>query len=348
MQEQNTMIDVLHWRSLIKPKMLEVEQETFSDSYGRFVACPLERGFGLTLGNALRRVILSSIRGTAITKVKIDKVLHEFSTIPDIKEDVTDIILNLKQVRFNLFSEMVKTVIIKKSGDCVVTAADIKTDDQVEIVNPEQHICTIGASGSFYAEITLERGRGYRPAEDNKTDDMPIGTVLIDSFFSPIKRVNYTVTDARVGQRTDYDKLILEIWTDGTILPEHALGVASKILKEHLNIFINFKEEMEPVASSIKINTTGLSQDLVDYLNKTVDELELSVRSANCLHNAEIRYIGELVQRSESEMLKTKNFGRKSLNEIKDLLTEMGLSLGMKIDGWMPPSDNERLKKIEG
>ena len=346
MQEVNT-VDVLHWRSLIKPKLLEVDQETFSEIYGKFIVCPLERGYGLTLGNAIRRVLLSSIRGTAVTRIKVDNVLHEFSTIPEIKEDVTDIILNLKQVRFNLFSDNPKTLIIKKDGAGVVTASDIVVDDQVEILNTEQHICTIGEGGSFYLEITVERGRGYRPAEENKIDEMPLGTIPVDSFFSPVKRVNYTVTDARVGQRTDYDKLILEIWTDGTILPESALAVSSKVIKEHLNIFINFKEEDEP-SEDANVNPSGLSQDLVDYLNKTVDELELSVRSANCLHNAEIRFIGELVLRSESEMLRTKNFGRKSLNEIKDLLTEMGLNLGMKIDGWNPPSDNERLKKIEG
>jgi len=345
--QKNISVDALHWRTLIKPKILEVDQESFSDTYGKFIACPLERGFGLTLGNAIRRVLLSSIRGTAITKVKIDKVLHEFSTIPEVKEDVTDIILNLKQVRFNLFSDIEKTLVIKKQGPCIVTASDIKTDDKVEIINLDQYICTVGEEGLFSAEITLERGKGYRPAEENKTDDIAIGTIPVDSFFSPIKRVNYSVTDARVGQRTDYDKLILEIWTDGTILPETSIAVASKVLKEHLNIFINFKEELEPSATTIKISSTGLSQDLVDYLNKTVDELELSVRSANCLHNAEIRFIGELVQKSESEMLKTKNFGRKSLNEIKDLLLEMGLNLGMKIDGWVPPSDNERLKKID-
>ncbi len=299
------------------------------------------------MGNAIRRVLLSSIRGTAVTRIKVDNVFHEFSTIPEIKEDVTDIILNLKQVRFNLFSDNPKTLIIKKDGAGVVTASDIVVDDQVEILNTEQHICTIGEGGSFYLEITVERGRGYRPAEENKIDEMPLGTIPVDSFFSPVKRVNYTVTDARVGQRTDYDKLILEIWTDGTILPESALAVSSKVIKEHLNIFINFKEEDEP-SEDANVNPSGLSQDLVDYLNKTVDELELSVRSANCLHNAEIRFIGELVLRSESEMLRTKNFGRKSLNEIKDLLTEMGLNLGMKIDGWNPPSDNERLKKIEG
>jgi DNA-directed RNA polymerase subunit alpha len=334
---ENTSIDALHWRRLIRPKLLEIDDSSFSDTYGKFTAKPLERGFGLTLGNALRRVLLSSIRGTAITTVKFNSVLHEFSTIPEVKEDVADIILNLKQVRFQLFSDNPKTLYIKKDGEGVVTAGDIQLDDSVEILNPDLYICTVGGSGSFNAEITIQRGRGYKPAEENKYDDMPVGVIPVDSFFSPVKRVNYSVSDARVGQRTDYDKLILEVWTDGTILPEDAVAYASKILKEHLNIFINFKEELEPIEEVRE--ERGLSTELAEYLDKTVDELELSVRSANCLHNANIKYIGELVQKTEAEMLKTKNFGRKSLNEIKDILVEMGLSLGMKIDGWEEPDD---------
>lgn len=344
MENNQKMLDALHWRSLIRPKMLEVDKDTLSDTYGKFIARPLERGFGLTLGNALRRVLLSSIRGTAITNIRIDGVLHEFSTIPQIKEDVVDIMLNLKQVRFQLFTDEPRTLKIKKNAEGVVTAADISLDESVEILNPEQHICTIGKDGKFNAEITIQRGRGYRPAEENKYEDMPVDTIPMDSFFSPIKRVNYTVTDSRVGQKTDYDRLILEIWTDGTIVPEDAIAYASKILKEHLNIFINFAEESEPVTETVKIGSK-MNSDLVDYLNKTVDELELSVRSANCLHNADIKYIGELVVRSESEMLKTKNFGRKSLNEIKDILSEMGLSLGMKIEGWEVPAGSTNVNK---
>jgi len=336
--------DALHWRSLIRPKLLEVDRESLSDTYGKFTARPLERGFGLTLGNALRRVLLSSIRGTAVINIKIDGVLHEFSSIPNIKEDVADIILNLKQVRFQLFTDEPKTLRIKKSGECIVTAADIELDETVEVLNPEQHICTMGANGKFDVDITIQRGRGYRPSEENKYDGMPVGTIPIDSFFSPIKRVNYTVTDARIGQKTDYDRLILEIWTDGTIVPEDAIAYSSKILKEHLNIFINFAEEVEPAHDSAKI-ASKISGELVEFLNKTVDELELSVRSANCLHNANIKYIGELVVRSESEMLKTKNFGRKSLNEIKDILAEMGLSLGMKIEGWEAPASGSQVNK---
>ncbi|MBN1114676.1 MAG: DNA-directed RNA polymerase subunit alpha [Oligoflexia bacterium] len=340
-------IDALHWRSLIRPKLLEIEEDSFSDTYGKFIAKPLERGFGLTLGNALRRVLLSSIRGTAITNVKFENVLHEFSTIKDVKEDVSDIILNLKQVRFQLFSDQTKTVIIKKDREGDILASDIQLDESVEILNPEQHICTLGANGKFYAEITIQRGRGYRPSEENKYEGMPVGTIPVDSFFSPIKRVNYSVTDARVGQRTDYDRLILEVWTDGTILPEDAVAYSSKILKEHLNIFINFKEEHEPAMEHRE--EKGVSMELIEFLNKTVDELELSVRSANCLHNANIKYIGELVQKTEPEMLKTKNFGRKSLNEIKDILTEMGLSLGMgsRVESWKPPVADNVAKEYE-
>lgn len=344
MENTQKTLDALHWRSLIRPKMLEVDRDSLSDTYGKFTARPLERGFGLTLGNALRRVLLSSIRGTAITNIKIDGVLHEFSTVPQVKEDVVDIMLNLKQVRFHLFTDEPKTIRINKKGEGIVTAADITTDESVEILNPEQHICTMGKDGKFVAEISIQRGRGYKPAEENKFDEMPVGTIPMDSFFSPIKRVNYTVTDSRVGQKTDYDRLILEVWTDGTIIPEDAVAYASKILKEHLSIFINFAEEVEPTVEHIKIGSK-ISSDLAEYLNKTVDELELSVRSANCLHNANIRYIGELVVRTEAEMLKTKNFGRKSLNEIKDILAEMGLSLGMKVEGWEAPAEGARVNK---
>ena len=344
MNEQNkveTKVDSLHWRSLIRPKLLEVDEESFTDTYGKFTARPLERGFGLTIGNALRRVLISAIRGTAITNIKIDGVLHEFSTIPGIKEDVADIILNLKEIIFQSFTDDRKVVTIKKSGEGVVTAADVDIDDTVLILNPEQYICTLSSDSNFVAEITLERGSGYRPAEENKNENDPIGTIAIDSFFSPVRRVNYTVTDARVGQRTDYDRLILEVWTNGSVLPEDAIAYASKILKEHLNVFINFQEESEPT-EVIKAEK-GINDDLMSFLDKTVEELELSVRSANCLQNAAIKYIGELVQKSESEMLKTKNFGRKSLNEIKDILAEMGLGLGMKIEGWTYPDDDNNI-----
>lgn len=322
-----------NWRDLIKPKALDVDKESLSGSYGKFVAKPLERGFGLTLGNSLRRVLLSSLQGAAITAVKIDGVVHEFTPIPDVKEDVAEIILNLKEVRFRLHAEQA-TVVIDMAGPAAVTAADIIGSEHIQVLNPEQHIATIGRGGRLRVEIQVARGRGYRPAENNKADDMPIGWIPVDSFFSPIRRVNYTVTQSRVGQRTDFDKLTLEVWTDGSVQPEDAVSLGSKILKDQLSVFLNFEEEPEPVAQTKEEAGSQFNPNLY----RSVDELELSVRSANCLQNANIKYIYELVQKTETEMLKTKNFGRKSLNEIKDILAEMGLSLGMKLEGFVPPS----------
>ena len=322
-----------NWRDLIKPKALDVDKESLNTTYGKFVAKPLERGFGLTLGNSLRRVLLSSLQGAAVTAVKIDGVVHEFTPIPEVKEDVSEIILNLKEVRFKLYAEQA-TVVIEKNGPCDIKASDIIVSEQVSVLNPEQHIATIGKGGKFRAEITVARGRGYRPAENNKTEDMPVGWIAIDSFFSPIVRVNYTVTQSRVGQRTDYDKLTLEVWTDGSVNPEDAVSLGSKILKDQLSVFLNFEEEAEPVAEMKEEGSAQFNPNLY----RSVEELELSVRSANCLQNANIKHIYELVQKTEAEMLKTKNFGRKSLNEIKDILAEMGLSLGMKLDGFVPPS----------
>jgi DNA-directed RNA polymerase subunit alpha len=321
-----------NWRSLIKPKGIEVEKESLSDTYGRFVAKPLERGFGTTIGNSLRRILLSSLQGVAVTAVRIEGVLHEFSTIPDVVEDVTDIILNLKEVRFKLYSDGPKTVTIDKSGPGTVTAADIQVDDSVEVLTPEQPICTLGKEGKFRAELRLEFGKGYVPAEGLRREDLPAGVIPLDAFFSPIRKVNYTVSHARVGQRTDYDRLELEVWTDGSVRPEDAVAYGSKILKDQLSIFINFDETLEPEMSEPVVETEKLN----DNLYRTVDELELSVRSANCLQNAGIKYIGELVQKTEAEMLKTKNFGRKSLNEIKEILAEMGLSFGMKLENFDP------------
>jgi DNA-directed RNA polymerase subunit alpha len=321
-----------NWRSLIKPKGIEVDKESLSDTYGRFVAKPLERGFGTTIGNSLRRVLLSSLQGVAVTAVRIEGVLHEFSTIPDVVEDVTDIILNLKEVRFKLYSDGPKTVTIDKSGPGTVTAADIQVDDSVEVLTPQQHICTLGKEGKFRAELRLEFGKGYVPAEGLRREDLPAGVIPLDAFFSPIRKVNYTVSHARVGQRTDYDRLELEVWTDGSVRPEDAVAYGSKILKDQLSIFINFDETLEPEVSEPVVETEKLN----DNLYRTVDELELSVRSANCLQNAGIKYIGELVQKTEAEMLKTKNFGRKSLNEIKEILAEMGLSFGMKLENFDP------------
>jgi len=323
-----------NWRDLIKPKALDVDKETLTPAYGKFIAKPLERGFGLTLGNSLRRVLLSSLQGAAVTAVKIEGVVHEFTSIPDVKEDVAEVILNLKEVRFRLHGSESATVVIDKSGPCEVRASDVIVSEQVQVLNPDQLIATLGKGGRLRAEIQIARGRGYRPAEVNKTEDMPVGWIPVDSFFSPIRRVNYTVTQSRVGQRTDFDKLTLEVWTDGSVQPEDAVSLGSKILKDQLSVFLNFEEEPEPVAM---VKEEGGAQ-FNPNLYRSVEELELSVRSANCLQNANIKYIYELVQKTESEMLKTKNFGRKSLNEIKDILSEMGLSLGMKLDGFVPPS----------
>ena len=324
-----------NWTELIQPERLEVDRDTHTESYGKFVCQPLERGFATTIGNSLRRILLSSIQGAAITSVRIDKALHEFTAIPGVLEDVTEIILNLKVVRLKLNTAEGQTVRIDKKGKGPVTAADIISDGSVEIMNPDQHICTITGQGKFTVELEVKWGKGYRPAEMNKSDDQPIGVIPIDSIFTPVKKVQYIVTQARVGQVTDYDKLTLEIYTDGSIKPENALAYASKILKEHMAIFINFDEEnAEP---EIEESPESEEVPLNDNLYRTVEDLELSVRSANCLKNANITYIGELVQRTEAEMLKTKNFGRKSLNEIKQLLEEMELSLGMKIDEWELP-----------
>ena len=322
-----------NWRDLIKPKALDVDKESLTEGYGKFVAKPLERGFGLTLGNSLRRVMLSSLQGAAVTAIKIEGVVHEFTPIPDVSEDVAEIILNLKEVRFRLHTEVV-TVTIDKTGPCEIKASDIVVSDQALVLNPDQHIATLGKGGKLKAEIKVNRGRGYQPAENNKSEDMPIGWIPVDSFFSPIRRVNYTVTQSRVGQRTDFDKLTLEVWTDGSVNPEDAVSLGSKILKDQLSVFLNFEEEPEPVAEAKEEGSSQFNPNLY----RSVEELELSVRSANCLQNANIKYIYELVQKTEAEMLKTKNFGRKSLNEIKDILSEMGLSLGMKLEGFVPPT----------
>ncbi len=324
-----------NWTELIQPDRLDVDRDSHTESYAKFVCQPLERGFATTIGNSLRRILLSSIQGAAITSVRFDKALHEFTAIPGVLEDVTEIILNLKEVRLKLNTPEGQTVRIEKKAKGPVTAADIISDGSVEIMNPEQHICTITGKGKLGVELEVKWGKGYRPAEMNKSDDQPIGVIPIDSIFTPVKKVQYIVTQARVGQQTDYDKLTLEIHTDGSVKPENALAYASKILKEHMTIFINFDEEKaEP---EIEEKPESDEPPLNENLYRTVEDLELSVRSANCLKNANITYIGELVQKTEAEMLKTKNFGRKSLNEIKQLLEEMELSLGMKIDEWEPP-----------
>ncbi|KPJ98165.1 MAG: DNA-directed RNA polymerase subunit alpha [Desulfobacterales bacterium SG8_35] len=324
-----------NWKELQKPEPIEVDKASHTDSYGKFVCQPLEKGFGTTIGNSFRRILLSSIQGAAITSIRIEGALHEFTAIPGILEDVTEIILNLKEVRLQLNTADGQTVRINKKEKGPVTAADIISDGSVEVMNPEKHICTITGNGKFEAELEVKWGKGYRPAEMNKTDDQPIGVIPIDSIFTPVRKVQYIVTQARVGQQTDYDKLTLEIHTDGSVKPEDALAYAAKILKEQTEYFINFDEK----SAEPEIEETEEAEETPqnENLYRTVEDLELSVRSANCLKNANITYIGELVQRTEAEMLKTKNFGRKSLNEIKQLLEEMDLSLGMKIEDWEPP-----------
>lgn len=324
------------WRDLISPKGVEVDSDSLTPTYGKFTIRPLERGYGITIGNSLRRVLLSSMMGSSVTNVRFDKVLHEFSTMPDVMEDVTDIILNLKQIRFRQYSPDPQILKISKQGAGKVTAADIIVNDKIEVLNPDQHIATVGGTGKFEAEVTISFGRGYVPSEELEQPVNTVGAIPVDAIFSPIRRVNYNVTNARVGQKTDYDSLTLEIWTDGSIKPEEAVALAAKIMKEQLQVFVTFDEAVEPTTQAEEKRSPVLNENLF----RSVDDLELSVRSANCLKNANIRFIGELVVRSEAEMLKTKNFGRKSLNEIKEILTEMGLGLGMKIEGWPPPGWN--------
>ncbi|MCK4485647.1 MAG: DNA-directed RNA polymerase subunit alpha [Desulfobacterales bacterium] len=325
----------MNWRELIKPRGIEITDST--TFYAKFVCEPLERGFGITIGNALRRILLSSLHGAAIVSIKADNVMHEFTAIPGVLEDMSEIILNLKEVRLRMSDPGPRVLRIEASGECEVKAGDIISDGGVEILNPEHHIASLSKDAKLDMAMTAKAGKGYVPADMNKGENDPIGTIPIDAVFSPIKRVNYVVGNARVGQRTDYDKLTLEVWTDSSVMPEDAVAYAAKILKEQMNIFINFDEEVEP-----EPEPEGEEEEekpLNENLYRSVEELELSVRSANCLKNANIRYIGGLVQKTEAEMLKTKNFGRKSLNEIKEVLVEMGLTLGMKVDGYVPPDE---------
>ena len=325
----------MNWRGMIRPDRLHSESTA---SYGKFVCEPLERGFGITCGNALRRIILSSLYGAAITSVKFEGVMHEFSVVPGVLEDVSEIILNLKQVRLKVSDPEPKTVTIVRKGEGPVTAGDIASGDgRVAVLNPEQHIATLTSEAELNMTMTVKVGKGYSLAENNKDEDDPVGTIAIDAVFSPIKRVNYVVGNARVGQRTDYDKLTLEVWTDGSVQPEDAVAYAAKILKDQMTTFINFDEEAEP--DKDRGADRGSEPQFNENLYRSVEELELSVRSANCLKNANILKIFQLVQKTQNEMLKPKNFGRKSLNEIKEVLSEMGLSLGMKLDGFMPPEE---------
>lgn len=328
-----------NWRDLIRPKAIHIETDSSSEFYGKFTCEPLERGFGITIGNSLRRVLLASLQGAAITAMRIDGALHEFTTIPDVVEDVTDIILNLKEVVFKAESPRTYTVRLEKEGPGLVTAGDIALVDGLSVLNPNHPIATLDKKGPLSMELTVSVGRGYVSAERNKTPTMSIGTIPIDALFSPIRKVNYTVQNARVGQQTDFDKLVIEVWTNGAVKPSDAVAFAAKILKEQLSIWINFEESEETTYHAPGSDEEPLNENLF----RSVDELELSVRSANCLQNANITLIGELVQKTEQDMLKTKNFGRKSLKEIKEILSTMGLGLGMKFESW--PSMVERWKQ---
>lgn len=319
-----------NWRELIKPKRVEIDQGSSTNLYGKFTCEPLERGFGITIGNALRRILLSSLQGAAIVSVKFDGVLHEFSTVPGVFEDVTDIILNLKEIKLKIVDAEEAVIHISKEGEGKVTAGDIETHGLVEILNTDQHIATLNKEAKLNMEMVVKTGKGYVPAERINAKDKVIGVIPMDAIFSPILKVNHVVTSARVGQITDYDKLTLEVWTDGSVLPEDAVAYSAKIFKEQMTPFINFEEEPEPEEEEQEEKEEKLNENLF----RPVSELELSVRSANCLKNANITLIGELVQKTEPEMLKTKNFGRKSLNEIKAILDEMGLFLGMKLDNF--------------
>ncbi len=325
-----------NWASMIRPTALEVDTEGLKPNYGKFVAKPLERGYGLTLGNSLRRVLLSSLQGAGIVAVKIDGVDHEFGTINNIKEEVSEIILNLKEIRFKIQDKEDVTLVIEKNSEGPLKASDIQENANVTVLNPDHTIANVSSGGSIRMELKVARGKGYVTALDNKESfDLPVGWIYVDTLFSPVNRVNYTVTNSRVGKRTDFDKLTLEVWTNAGIDPVDAVAISAKILRDQLAVFLNFEDkdtptEVKPAATS---GSTGNVAN--EALLKPVSELELSVRSANCLQNANIKYIYELVSKTEGEMLRTKNFGRKSLNEIKEILSGMGLGLGMKVDNVM-------------
>ena len=325
----------VNWREMIKPEKLDV---TTTSTYGKFVCEPLERGYGITIGNSLRRIILSSIYGAAIVSVKFDDALHEYSVISDIREDVSEIILNLKELKLKVDDPEEKILTLNITGEAEVTGADIVSPDgRVKVLNPAQHIATVNKNGKLNIVMVVKTSKGYALSSANKDDDAPIGTIPIDSAFSPIKRVKYVVGTSRIGQKTDYDKLTFEVWTDGSVTPDDSVAYGAKILKEQMNPFINFDEELEPEESEYK--TDEGEKGFNENIYRSVDELELSVRSSNCLKNARIHTIYQLVQKTDSEMLKTKNFGRKSLNEIKEVLNSMNLSLGMDLEGIEPPED---------
>ena len=331
----------MKFQVLHRPKRLECDLETLSETYGKFFAEPFERGFGVTIGNCLRRILLSSIEGAAVSLIKIEGVNHKFTSLPGVIEDITDIVLNLKQLRLKVHSDEPKKIYLKSSGAGEVKASDIEHNGDIEILNPDLHIATLDKDGKLELEIEVRKGRGYCPAEKNEDEKYPIGMIAVDAIFSPVKKVNFNVENARLGQETDYDRIILEVWTDGSVKPDDAVAYAAKILKDQMAIFINFEEEPEvEVEEKVDVEKEKVYSNLL----RSVDELELSVRSQNCLKNANIKTIGELVQKSEGEMLKTKNFGRKSLNEIKEILKSMGLTLGMKLEEW-PPKEPVTVKE---
>lgn len=326
----------VNWREMIKPEKLDI---TTTSTYGKFVCEPLERGYGITIGNSLRRIILSSIYGAAIVSVKFEDACHEYSVISDVREDISEIILNLKELKIKVDDPDDRVITLNVKGERQVTGADIVSPDgHVEILNPDQHIATLSKNGKLNMTMVVKINKGYALASANKDDDAPVGTIPIDSIFSPIKRVKYVVGTSRIGQKTDYDKLTMEVWTDGSVTPDDAVAFGAKILKEQMTPFINFDEDMEP--DQFDDNKDDHDKGFNENIYRTVDELELSVRSSNCLKNARIHNLYHLVQKTDSEMLKTKNFGRKSLNEIKEVLASMGLSLGMDLEGFEPPEDD--------
>lgn len=331
-----------NWKQLIKPEKLDVQLGDEPQRIATVVAEPLERGFGLTLGNALRRVLLSSLQGAAVTSIQIEGVLHEFSSVAGVKEDVTDIVLNVKQLALRMGADGTRRMRIRADGPCEVTAGMIETGADIEVMNPELVICTLDAGTKFTMELTVQTGKGYVPATENRPEDAPIGLIPVDALFSPVRKVSYKVDNTRVGQKTDYDRLSLNLETNGAIKPDDAVAYAARILQHQLQLFINF-EEPQAAQPEAKHEEIPFNKNLL----RKVDELELSVRSANCLKNDNIVYIGDLVQKSEAEMLRTPNFGRKSLNEIKEVLTQMGLHLGMEIPNWPPENIEDLAKRLE-
>lgn len=331
-----------NWQELIKPNKVDVSTNKDPNRFGTVVVEPLERGYGLTLGNALRRVLLSSLQGAAVTQIKVDGVVHEFSSIPGVREDVTDIVMNIKQLALRMHVEGPKKLRLVAEGPCEVKASMIEQTADVEIVNPDLVICTLGDKAKLNMELTVATGKGYRPAAQNRHEDSPIGVIPVDSIFSPVRRVSYKVEDTRVGQITDYDKLTIDLETNGTIKPEDAVAFSARILQDQLQVFVNFQEP-EAVSREEAKDELPFSRHLL----RKVEELELSVRSANCLKNDNILYIGDLVQKTEADMLRTPNFGRKSLNEIKEVLTNMGLHLGMKVEGWPPENIEDLARRLE-